>query len=77
MDLQQFKQSLKDLGIDQRTLANDLGISFQQVTNWNKKGKYPRYVISYLELSLFRKKIRDLNDSITSTINKSNDISGN
>lgn len=49
MNLQQFKQKLRDLKINQRILARDLGISSQQVTNWNKKGIYPYYVSIYFE----------------------------
>ena len=49
MNLQQFKQKLRDLKINQRILARDLGISFQQVTNWNKNGVYPYYVTIYFE----------------------------
>lgn len=70
MNLQQFKQKLRDLGINQLRIARDLGITSQQVTNWNKKGIYPPYVSIYFEnfenkeeLKVLKAKVKDLLES--------------
>jgi predicted transcriptional regulator len=67
MNLQQFKQKLRDLKINQIRLANDLGISNQQVSNWNKKEEYPKYLEIYFEnfdnkeeLKILKEKIKNL-----------------
>jgi len=67
MNLQQFKQKLRDLKINQTRLADDLDISNQQVSNWNKKEKYPKYLEIYFEnydnkeeLKILKEKIKNL-----------------
>ena len=49
MNKEAFKIKLQNLGINQREFGDILGITAQQVTNWNKAGKYPQYVHLYLE----------------------------
>ena len=68
MNSQQFKQKLRDLGINQIKLANDLGISSQQVTNWNKKGKYPTYLSLYFENIDNKEELKALKDKIKNLI---------
>ena len=68
MNLQQFKQKLRDLGINQIKLANDLGISSQQVTNWNKKGEYPNYLSLYFENIGNKEELRSLKEKIKNLI---------
>jgi hypothetical protein len=67
MNLQQFKQKLRDLKINQTMLADDLDISNQQVSNWNKKEEYPKYLEIYFEnydnkeeLKILKEKIKNL-----------------
>lgn len=67
MNLEQFKQKLKYLNINQKQLATDLDISSQQVSNWNKKGEYPKYLEIYFEnfdnkeeLKILKEKIKNL-----------------
>jgi hypothetical protein len=68
MNKQQFKQKLKDLGINQRIIASDLDISFQQVTNWNKDNKYPAYVNLYFDNINNKKELKILRDKISNLI---------
>ena len=67
MNLEQFKQKLKHLKINQKQLAADLDISSQQVSNWNKKEEYPKYLEIYFEnfdnkeeLKILKEKIKNL-----------------
>ena len=67
MNLEQFKQKLKYLKINQKQLATDLEISAQQVSNWNKKEEYPKYLEIYFEnfdnkeeLKILKEKIKNL-----------------
>lgn len=69
MNLQQFKQKLRDLKINQIELANDLGISSQQVTNWNKSGKYPSYLNIYFENIDNKEELKSLKFKINSLLN--------
>jgi len=69
MNLQQFKQKLKDLKINQIRLANDLGISSQQVTNWNKANKYPAYLSIYFENIDNKEELKNLKLKINSLLN--------
>ena len=69
MNVQQFKQKLRDLKINQLTLAKDLGISDQQVTNWNKKGEYPKYVEFYFENFDNKEELKALKEKIKNLMN--------
>ena len=69
MNKQQFKQKLRDLGINQRILAKELGISGQQITNWNKKGVYPNYVDGYFDSLKDKEEIKKLRQRINNFIN--------
>ena len=67
MNLEQFKQKLKYLKINQKQLATDLEISSQQVSNLNKKEEYPKYLEIYFEnfdnkekLKILKEKIKNL-----------------
>ena len=67
MNLEQFKQKLQNLKINQKQLATDLEISSQQVSNWNKKEEYPKYLEIYFEnfdnkeeLKILKEKIKNL-----------------
>lgn len=64
MNKQEFKEKLKTLDVTQIELAQSLGISNQQVTNWNRKGNYPAYLSIYFENIDNKKELEDLRSKI-------------
>ena len=68
MNLEQFKQKLKYLKINQKQLATDLEISSQQVSNWNKKEEYPKYLEIYFENFDNKEKLKILKEKIKNLI---------
>ena len=70
MDKQEFKRKLRALNINQVKLAQDLGITNQQVTNWNRKESYPSYLSIYFENICNKKELEDLRSKINNLFNK-------
>lgn len=69
MDKEELKKKLKELGINQTLLAIELGVSRQQITNWNKKGVYPNYVDGYFDSLKDKEEIKKLRQRINNFIN--------
>lgn len=65
----EFKEKLKLSGKSQIEMAQDLGVSRQTITFWNKSGTYPKYLDCYFENTKLKGKIITLKDKITNAIN--------
>jgi DNA-binding transcriptional regulator YiaG len=49
MNKEEYNQTLKDIGLSKKELANILGVAEQTVNNWGSTNKVPYWIKSWLQ----------------------------
>ena len=64
MTKEEYNLKLKEVGLSKKQLANILGVAVQTVNNWGSSQKFPRWVKSWLENYIDKKKFENIKEML-------------
>lgn len=68
MDKENFNSLLSKANLSKKDLANQIGMSYGAVNNWGSNSEFPRWVESWLENYIDKKKFENIKNIIKDEI---------
>lgn len=68
MDKEKFNSLLSKANLSKKDLANQIGMSYGAVNNWGSNSEFPRWVESWLENYIDKKKFENIKNIIKDEI---------